>query len=848
MIALAVLQAVGGLDAAQSQLDRWYFELRGERESGAKVFLVTVDQSYVDRVGEPPFADSQLEALTRSLSEADPTGVAIHWLPGVFEPADGVASICSTHRRVIFFGASARPSSLPKACAWRETTELEPRGALSLSASECSLLTEIWSWAGIRPDATGSSPVEINYVGGEGLPRLSAAHAVSEDLSGEIFRDGIVWVVPSLPGTAQVDTPLGAMPSAAVRAEAAATLIDDAQFDTWVWPAYVLLVLGVFVGAWLSRKSFGVPALVVLAVVWFGLEVLAFSFGLRTQTLVAIIGAWSSYLGMQGIRVFEDEVRDEIRERLSGAVRHADQRRAFVADDDNGFWAGLLTRTRKLLPVEQAALAELPPDSWWIEFRAFHQMDETDIDERRRDVRRAPYRVGLEQGRASTTTTYLSDERFETILVPLHAGGRLRGFWFVFAADADAFLRHHRPLIGRIAAQLAQEMYWRQLEREAPGLLQQRMKAADEVMESALAAMERLELDRRTLEDVAENARVGLMMTNLFGEVTFENSTIAGLLVDRQGQPLEYGSLAELVATVRQESVAVATERLQQVLVDDEPLEFRARLGGVPERQVHFRVALAHRQAGDPMANQSGADRQVTGMSVTAVDVTRAVAQDRQKLGLVRSIHTRAADVMSVVTGYSQVLAMSDGLGEAERELVSGLQSSLGDMNHMLDDFANVLDPPNQEAIERLPVALQHVVREALRSTEEAVELPHIELDMPEELLTAEGHAESLQRALKLILVDSLEFVAQADKITIRADDGDGQVSLSLDVPGLGLPNALMQRLLEASAGEVSRDDNRLVISKSYVEAGGGRFDAASSVDGGTRFVISLPKHGSEID
>ncbi len=840
---LALLQYAGAFGGLQRHLDTAFFQLRGERETSSQVLLVSVDDTYVERASPPPFSGSELAGLLNSLERGEPAAVAVQWQPGLFAVDEAVGRVCKSDKHLLFVGASERPATLPEECAWMRWGAVGPAEALALPDADRPLLRRLLTFAGdggaagALADKTNRAALRVNFVGGRGLPRLSAAHAASDDLAADIFRGRVVWLVPALAGAARVDTPFGPLGTGEVRAEAVGTWLDDAPFHTVRWPVYLLLVLGVVLGAWLLRKHFAVPLLVGLTAAWFVVEWLAFCHGIRLQAAVSVVGAWAAFVSMQGLHIFEDEVRAEVRDRLLTAVHHAEQRRALGPDDDVEFWEGLLLRARKLLPVDHVAIAELPAESWWIEFRAFHQTSEDAIAERRRDVRRAPYRVGLNQGRASVTTDYLHDERLETVLVPLHAAQRLRGFWFLYVADAKVFLREHRALLDRIAGHLAQEIYWWQLERETPGLLQRRMEAADEIMESALAAMERQELDRRTLEDVAENARVGLMLTNLFGEVTFENSAIARLLVDEQGRPLGYTSLAELVSQLRDESLEVSTARLQQVLVDEAPLTFRASVGAAPQRMVELRVTLAFREGGE--------DRQVIGMIVTAVDITRAVAQDHQKLALVRTIHTRAADQMSLIAGYTQVLAMSDGLGEAERELVHGLQAGLGDMNKTLDDFANVLDPPARQDVARLPVALQHVVREALRSTGEDVDLPPIELDMPEELVTAEGHPESLQRALKLILVDSLEFVAMADRLRISLDENDGQVSVSLDVPGLGLPNALMQRLLEETPGEVSREDNRLVISKSYVEASGGRLEAASSVDGGTRFVIRLPKHGS---
>lgn len=834
---LIILQLTGVFGAAEETTDRWMYQIRGDRATSNPVVMVLADQTALDRMGWPPFGPNRLVDALEAIREQESTSVAVEISPGLYgSPLDTLGDWCKGGDRddTVFYSINAPPAAFPEDCRWKSAITV--RGdevVVERDLGSRTLVGLLASRAGAEAD---SGSTRINYAGPDGLPTVSLANVVDGNLPAELFRERTVVVANAIPGQREVSpTPYGLALREEVRAQAVATLIEGARMTTARWWPLGFVPLFVALGAWLARTRYAVPGLVGASGLWAVAEYVAFVSGVRIEALAAPVGGWSAFLTMYGLSTVRDEVREQVHDRLNRAVERTGAERAIEEGEDRGFWNELIERPLRLLPDTRMAVAELEPDDWWLEFRAFHETDEQAVAERRRDVRRPPYSDAIDERRPTVVDGYVDHDNHQTLLVPLIAQGQTRGFWFVHDPEANSFYRENRELIERIGEQMSQEIYWRQIEPAAPDQETGPGEEAGDVLESALAAMETLELDRRSLEDVVEHADVGLMMTNLFGEVVHENSVITEMLVDEEGQRFEYDSLAELIARLEETSVPEASETLREVLETGEPLRMSVELPGDPARFAEFRVSMIENED-DPQSTAGG-------LLMTGVDVTRTIEEQRQKLDLVEVIHTRASDLMSFATGYTDVLALSDGLGEAEREMVEGLQESLGALEDLIGDFSEVLNPPDDEVEANTPVAMDDLVRDAVRSVSDRVATDRITFNFPDEPAIARSHPPSLEKAVRMMVLDIEDFASDAGpgEVSMELGASDSEVTLMVKAPQMGLPNALVQRLIGESEEELEDEESRLVVAKSYVENAGGAFEALGSVDGGTTFIIRLP-------
>lgn len=843
-LGLAVLQLAGIFGPLEEAGDRAMYQIRGDRPSTNPVVMVLVDRTTLDRIGWPPFDSDRLVDTLDTIRDQGATSVAVEVGAGLYgEPFEPLATWCSSEAAAdgtIFYSLHGRPTRFPTDCRWKsvegvDRTDLPVERELG---SE-TLVGVLARRAGAEFEGTEAT---INFDGPGGLPTVSLANVLDQNLPADLFRDRTVVIANAIPGQrAVLPTPFGLALHEEVRAQAVATLIEGVEMKTWSgWPL-LLIPLFVGVGGWLARTRYAVPGLLGSTVVWAVAEYAAFVSGVRLEAIAAPIGAWTSFFALYGLSTVQDEVREQVHDQLNRAVERTGAERAIEEGDDRGFWDELVQRPLRLLPDTKMAVAELEPDDWWIEYRAFHDTDEEEIWERRRDVRRAPYSDAIDERRPTLADGYHEDDDYQTLLVPLFAQGRTRGFWVLHDPEVERYYRENRELVERIADQMSQEIYWRQLEPAGREEEAGPSEEAGDVLESALAAMETLELDRQSLEDVVEHADVGLMMTNLFGEVVHENSVISEMLVDEEGQRLEYDSLAELIALLEETTTAEASETLREVLIDQEPLRLSVELPGEPARFAEFRVSV--------IENDDALESSAGGLLMTGVDVTRTIEEQQQKLDLVEVIHTRAADLMSFATGYTDVLALSDGLGEAEREMVEGLQESLASLEELIDDFSEVLNPPDEGIEATTPVAMDNLVRDTVRSVDDRVTTGRIQFAFPDDPTIARSHPPSLEKAIRLMVLDIEDFTSDAGTVEMHLGTSGDEVQLMVKAPQMGLPNALIQRLIGESDEEVqSEEESRLVVAKSYVESAGGAFEALGSVDGGTTFILRLPRLESASD
>ena len=843
---LALLQSTGLWTVLDGVLWDGHYNVRGERATDQPVVVVEFDENVVDQRGIPPWEG---EALHRSVERIAADGadrVAVDAAAGL-AVGDAVGEAeCSD--QIIYYGRH-RPGWVPSQCEWWPLSADERRPAPVQQVLDDQGRRMLVGLLADEADGVLPREVAINFTGG--IPRISAANLVGEEFPEGLFRGRTVVVITNVEGMVdRASTPFGEVPVEVLRAEAVATLRDGAGLVRPAGALYLALLIGLLLGVVSALRSPPWLWAVGAAAVGLVLMHLAFRFGVIVGGINYLFGIGIGLLIIKGVAVERREQGREVQALLANAIKEAGARRTDAVADGDAFWSSLLERADEAIDTAAMSLAELPDNSWWFEFRAHRNLTSEQITERRRDVRRAPYDKPFDKSEPVVVEDYVDDESLSTMVVPLTFKERFLGFWMIHDRRSAAMLARNRAIILRVATQLAGEIHWRWLKRDAPALMDQTVRRIDDIVGASLAAMEHLEVDRQVLEDVSENARVGLMLADVFGDVTYENSVMRRLLEDAERSGKSSTSLGGLLAHLTGDDEGHIDERLDEVLDAGEPLTYRVTVSESPERHVELRICAVRRH--------EGRQNMVRGMLMTAVDITSAVESDRQKLETIRVVNTRAADLLNVVSGYTEVLAMSDGLEASEKALVEGLEEAIGDLTELIEDFEQVLDPSeaSSSADETLPLSAQYTVREALRAASDRSStggLP-VDLDAPDEPVIAQGHPESIQKALRLMIEDSAGMVPHELELKVSVREVDGATKIDVHVPDVMIPNSLLQRLLHeesaqadglaapGSMGQATSTESasRLYKARLFVEGSGGTLTAESR-DGGLHYEITLP-------
>lgn len=113
------------------------------------------------------------------------------------------------------------------------------------------------------------------------------------------------------------------------------------------------------------------------------------------------------------------------------------------------------------------------------------------------------------------------------------------------------------------------------------------------------------------------------------------------------------------------------------------------------------------------------------------------------------------------------------------------------------------------------------------------------------------GDAERIEAALDCLIENAVKFTKDGDAIRIDARLQSGDVVVSVQDSGMGIPEEDLQRVFEifqtgSSAGDRAGSGLGLAIVGAIVEARRGTLEVSSTVGVGTCFTMRLPGDGSE--
>jgi signal transduction histidine kinase len=112
--------------------------------------------------------------------------------------------------------------------------------------------------------------------------------------------------------------------------------------------------------------------------------------------------------------------------------------------------------------------------------------------------------------------------------------------------------------------------------------------------------------------------------------------------------------------------------------------------------------------------------------------------------------------------------------------------------------------------------------------------------------LTALVDRDRLLQVLANLIANSIKFTAPGGTVCVRAEVVRNEVHISVSDDGPGIPETMLESVFERF-WQAGKDDRRgvglgLYISRSIVQAHGGRIWAESKLGEGSRFTLSLPR------
>jgi signal transduction histidine kinase len=229
-----------------------------------------------------------------------------------------------------------------------------------------------------------------------------------------------------------------------------------------------------------------------------------------------------------------------------------------------------------------------------------------------------------------------------------------------------------------------------------------------------------------------------------------------------------------------------------------------------------------------------------------------AVAHRDDFLGMV------AHDLRNLLHGIvlSLELLRPTGSDEEPTPQVAGattrIRRYVARMNRLIGDLVDVTSiDAGKLAIAPVKGDAAALVTEATETFQPAALEQGVSLsaEVPAGALLAEFDQGRMLQVFANLIANALKFTPSGGKITVRVEEGRGILRFSVNDTGVGIPAAMLETIFERF-WQVGPDDRRgqglgLYISKSIVEAHGGRIWAESEAGKGTRLHFTLPVSSS---
>ena len=202
---------------------------------------------------------------------------------------------------------------------------------------------------------------------------------------------------------------------------------------------------------------------------------------------------------------------------------------------------------------------------------------------------------------------------------------------------------------------------------------------------------------------------------------------------------------------------------------------------------------------------------------------------------------------LTIVRGQIEVLARNPDPSRAEVEKVAGV---VGDavrrMERLVDDLLILArsESPGDQELERQPIGplLEAELGGRLDSERERIEIG----DVTDAEVAFDRDA--ISRAVSNLVENALRYSGPAGRVVLSAEFRRGDLVISVDDDGPGIPPADRERIFDrfarldrARSSDTGGSGLGLAIVRTLVESGGGRVSCGDSELGGARFSIYLP-------
>ncbi|MGO9452822.1 MAG: sensor histidine kinase [Candidatus Binataceae bacterium] len=413
--------------------------------------------------------------------------------------------------------------------------------------------------------------------------------------------------------------------------------------------------------------------------------------------------------------------------------------------------------------------------------------------------------------------------------------GALAGF--VLRGPSLRQIRSLRDKVKRLAAGERLGAGDRPLGPEMSTLADEINHAAERIGRHYEARLLDLDHERSKIDAIVESVEDGLIVLDQARAIVHINEVACAIL--GLDSPPASGTVLDSLGSHNPHVARLVVAR--RASEESAPAEFKVFLRGRDHTYISREL---------PWTGPGGAP---LGTILLLQDVTFIRDQERQRTNLIATLsHELKTPLTSLAIGAELMAeSMPEAMSAQQRELLDTIHDDIGRLTAIA---GNLLDASRTTVarigVERRPIELDRVVRDACRPLALQAEEKRIHLDViaaDGQPLPIWGDPIKLPWVITNLVGNSLRYTPAGGRITIELKREEKIVRTIVSDTGAGIAPETMPRIFEPyaqfpdSAAEMGSAGLGLYIAKEIVEAHNGRIFAQSSRGAGTTFTIEIP-------
>ncbi|MCA9918367.1 MAG: PAS domain S-box protein [Anaerolineales bacterium] len=241
---------------------------------------------------------------------------------------------------------------------------------------------------------------------------------------------------------------------------------------------------------------------------------------------------------------------------------------------------------------------------------------------------------------------------------------------------------------------------------------------------------------------------------------------------------------------------------------------------------------------------------QVFGRVAVLRDITHLKEIDEMKSDFVATVSHDLRSPLTYMRGYATMVPMVDELSPKQHEYLDKILAGIDQMSQLVDDLLDLgrIEAGVDLAKERIEVKmlLEDIAQEYWQHAHLAGIKLHV--DVPDDIPAITGDGSLLRQAITNLLGNGIKYAPNSGPMWLRAEHKNGELVLSVQDSGPGIPKQDQMRLFEKFYRVKQRGTEKvkgsglgLAIVRSIAERHGGRAWCISQQGEGCTFSLSVP-------